>query len=470
MSWQPHTDQWYISQLRKEQNKLRDIVYKTNLKNTTGIDLGGLGGVSGASTTGAIGISRFQPFEAVITNIDQTGATTSDYDRIHATTVMIICKPAGSGNNPSATNPQIKWVDHTSGDGQLLMLTPQEGTTLTLEAGGNINIGSNTTVSDDEIMYLLWLNEHPTDNSTTGSYNLLKLTTGGTSGANTSLSNLSGTAINTDLAPPTSGTGLLDLGKSNKQWKDLWIDGVAYIDGLGQDLEMNSLSLLETGRIYFNTMSASTTNGTIWFDGTHIKCRTNSAEKILSNIGSGGSTSFVGFTADDDLAMGTYNINNLDQLIFGTGGSTTSPSWDNADHGLEVDSSGNLEYNVPSGEVHDFRINGDRAVSIASSYIFIDTGVTQIMQNDCYIRANGNTDYIAFHCSNGSNAGSKGAVEIPYDESTTYPSSQSTLDGLFGTDQGSIGVYEDTNATVNYRVKFYYRGDDGWYQISGAKV
>jgi len=231
------------------------------------------------------------------------------------------------------------------------------------------------------------------------------------------------------------------------------------------------MSLLETGRIRFNNFgSTPTDNGTIWFDGTHIKCRTNSAEKILSNIGSGGSTSFVGFTADDDLAMGTYNINNLDQLIFGTGGSTTSPSWNNADHGLEVDSSGNLEYNVPSGEVHDFRINGDRAVSIASSYIFIDTGVTQIMQNDCYIRANGNSDYIAFHCSNGSNAGSKGAVEIPYDESTTYPSSQSTLDGLFGTDQGSIGVYEDTNATANYRVKFYYRGDDGWYQISGAKV
>jgi len=178
MSWQPHTNEWYISQLRKEQNKLRDIVYKTNLKNTTGIDLGGLGGVSGASTTGAVGITRFQPFGAVITNIDQTGATTSYYDRIHATTVMIICKPAGSGNTPSATDPQVKWVDHTASDGQLLILTPQEGTTLTLLTGGNINISSDTTVTDNEIIYLQWLNEHPTDNSTTGSYNLLKLTEG----------------------------------------------------------------------------------------------------------------------------------------------------------------------------------------------------------------------------------------------------------------------------------------------------
>ena len=92
------------------------------------------------------------------------------------------------------------------------------------------------------------------------------------------------------------------------------------------------------------------------------------------------------------------------------------------------------------------------------------------MNNDCYIRANTGSDYIAFHCSNGSNAGSKGAVEIPYDESTTYPSSQSTLNSLFGTDPGSIGVYEDTNASTNYRVKFYYRGDDGWYQMSGTKV
>ena len=66
--------------------------------------------------------------------------------------------------------------------------------------------------------------------------------------------------------------------------------------------------------------------------------------------------------------------------------------------------------------------------------------------------------------------GTEGTLTSPYDESTTFPSSQSTLDDLFGDATGSIGVYEDTNGTTNYKVKFYYKGDDGWYQVSGSKV
>jgi hypothetical protein len=79
------------------------------------------------------------------------------------------------------------------------------------------------------------------------------------------------------------------------------------------------------------------------------------------------------------------------------------------------------------------------------------------------------TENIGIHVTNNSDKGTKGALEGPYDQSTSLPS-QSSLDDLFGEDEGSIGVYEDTDATTNYKVHFYYRGGDGWYKIQGTKV
>ncbi len=56
----------------------------------------------------------------------------------------------------------------------------------------------------------------------------------GASGASTALSNLASVAINTTLVSDTDDTD--DLGSSSKQWKDLYIDGIAYVDSAFLDI------------------------------------------------------------------------------------------------------------------------------------------------------------------------------------------------------------------------------------------
>ena len=87
---------------------------------------------------------------------------------------------------------------------------------------------------------------------------------------------------------------------------------------------------------------------------------------------SGGSTSFVGFTADDDLSMGTYNIDGVDQLIFSSATSSDSPTWTATDYGIEITGGTTptgLNYNIPTGKFHYFNIGGTPELTIAPTLI-----------------------------------------------------------------------------------------------------
>jgi hypothetical protein len=64
------------------------------------------------------------------------------------------------------------------------------------------------------------------------------------------------------------------------------------------------------------------------------------------SLESGGSTSFIGFTGDDDLDMATFDIERVGQIEF----SSTS-------HYIKSNSLG-FEYRVPVGDDHDFFVNG----------------------------------------------------------------------------------------------------------------
>ena len=74
---------------------------------------------------------------------------------------------------------------------------------------------------------------------------------------------------------------------------------------------------------------------------------------------SSGSTSFVGFTADDDLSMGTYNIDGLDQLIFSSATSSDSPAWSTSNYGFEIEGGTTptaLDIRVPSGKFVNVKV------------------------------------------------------------------------------------------------------------------
>ena len=53
---------------------------------------------------------------------------------------------------------------------------------------------------------------------------------------------------NTYICPSTNA--LMDLGAGVKQWKDLYIDGLAYIDGLGHGLDCGDFNLSSIGILY----------------------------------------------------------------------------------------------------------------------------------------------------------------------------------------------------------------------------
>ncbi|KKK67508.1 hypothetical protein LCGC14_2953380, partial [marine sediment metagenome] len=57
---------------------------------------------------------------------------------------------------------------------------------------------------------------------------------GSGTGASKALDDLATVAINADLDPGADGT--IDLGNTSKEFKDIWIDGVAYLDDLRADV------------------------------------------------------------------------------------------------------------------------------------------------------------------------------------------------------------------------------------------
>ena len=166
-------------------------------------------------------------------------------------------------------------------------------------------------------------------------------------GATTELDNLGTTSINADL-DPSDTSGNRDLGNSSNQWGDLWVTGVAYLDAIG-----------------FGTtaMTLPTSDGS-----ANYVLKTDGNGNLDWASVSGASTSFVGFSADNDLTMNTYNIDGLDQLIFSTATSTTSPTWNDSNIGMEASSVG-LYFNVPSNDYFTFNIDGDTEFSISASTI-----------------------------------------------------------------------------------------------------
>ena len=49
----------------------------------------------------------------------------------------------------------------------------------------------------------------------------------------------------TSIKPKTASAGNIDLGASGAQFKDLYVDGLAYIDGLGENLLVNSTNEIQ---------------------------------------------------------------------------------------------------------------------------------------------------------------------------------------------------------------------------------
>ena len=125
--------------------------------------------------------------------------------------------------------------------------------------------------------------------------NLSDIGTGGSSGANTALSNLdTTTALNATLRPTSHNA--YDLGTSTREWRNLYVDGIGYIDiisGISASITtVNATNLYASGVAQFT--GANTTLGNSATDQINIY----GILDFQHNTGSTGATS-----------AGTYNGN-----------------------------------------------------------------------------------------------------------------------------------------------------------------
>jgi hypothetical protein len=223
--------------------------------------------------------------------------------------------------------------------------------------------------------------------------------------------------------------------------------------------------------------SSANTGGSfaiLMWDDQNIGASSGRWVLVSSGTGSGGGGSGFVNPATTDLDMNTHDIIDLCRLEFDQAGQTLAAGTT----GLDADAD-KLHFNVPTGDVHRFTVNNSRKIEIASSYLFLDSGVSMIMEDDDTIRPNNTTDRIGFHSrywndSARDGVGTQGTVEVPYNALTDW-ATESNLNSYFGESSGSCGVIRNSNGSANYKGRFYFKigdgtADEGWYYVTAVKV
>ena len=172
------------------------------------------------------------------------------------------------------------------------------------------------------------------------------------SSASTTLSALT----DTDLTSVSSGQVLIYDGSNS--WDNKSLSGDVTINSSGVTaIEANTIGLTE--------LSASGTASS----STYLR-----GDNTWASVSSG-STSFVGFTADDDLSMGTYNIDGVDQLIFSSATSSDSPAWSTSNYGFEIEGGTSptaLDIRVPTGKFVNVKVAGTTEFEFKSNELDVN--------------------------------------------------------------------------------------------------
>ena len=109
-------------------------------------------------------------------------------------------------------------------------------------------------------------------------------------------------SLGSNFLPSTDDT--YDLGSSAKEWKDLYIDGIAYIDQIGTDAAPTASVYISGGEI----------------DGVTIGSETPAAATV-TNL-----TINTGLLADSSAASGSKSVGTAGQILY-SNASTSAPYW-----------------------------------------------------------------------------------------------------------------------------------------------
>ena len=358
------------------------------------------------------------------------------------------------------TADDLKQIDGASNAGQILFLQSITGQTITLKhhtgsaGGGNINIpgGADHVMGAQDIVLLQWDTINAAYTNSGGQWTLVSSSG---SGANTSLSNLSNVAVNTDIDMGTYDiTNLCRL----------------EFDPAGSTLANTTAGIDATAdEMHFNVPVGDdfkfTVNGTeeFVFKSNELDVKEND----ICNVGtiftdyiavSSGNTMIKSVGHFDPFGGDTYDLGdgtNYWRHLYISGDIHFK---DGDDAEIKKLSTG-LEYEVATDDYHRFQVNNVTKFQVGATSCSMDGGM---------IIGSADGVEIGYKVDNQAlTVGSKGSMIHPYLESTTNHStgSNSTLDGYFGDRDGAIGIqYDSSESAGSGKYRIWIRANGGWYK------
>ena len=294
-----------------------------------------------------------------------------------------------------------------------------------------------------------------------------------------------GADVDSNIIPDDDDT--YDLGSSSQQWKDIYIDGTAYVDtiSMGGNIDLPDSSDSSIGRARFGDSQ----DLQIYHDGT---------DSSITNA-----TGYLNIISDGDNAGHMYIQQKVDdgKIIFqndnGSGGITTY---------LEIDGSQDTQYvklrdsiMLALGNSWDFTLTHSSSQSIINN-----------SEGDILIKNDSNGDSIRFDCEDGSNStteyfrldgsavrvkfskdarfldnaqvqlGNSGDLKMYHDDTDSYVTNatgdlvvQTTLDDgdiIFKSDNGSGGVEEYFKLDGGETTTVFTKPTTGLHQVVTARA
>jgi len=173
MSWQSKTEQVILQDLLDQIQESREI--SSEFSQPINQQVGGLGVIGQGQPSGAFGASSgsmsFHPINVLITDVDQGGTATGVFDKIDVRGQFMIVDAVGALD--------VRFIQRASNNGQRIYLMPKIGKVLTLKTGGDIDIGADITVNDNQIIELIFGDENISNITADGGWIITGIGAGG---------------------------------------------------------------------------------------------------------------------------------------------------------------------------------------------------------------------------------------------------------------------------------------------------
>ena len=321
--------------------------------------------------------------------------------------------------------------------------------------------------------------------------------TSGEGGPITKLGPSQNVTVSASLLGPSSADDTIDLGTSSVQYKDLYIDGTAYIDGLGEDLLVAT-----TAAVQFRDTDLSinsSTDGQLDIDADTeleltspiVDINASTSVNISNDLKLDSDSAVLSLGADDDVTIThipdtAVRVNDAIGVQFRDAALSINSSTDGQ---LDIDADAELEITAPIVDINastsvnvsnDLKLDSDAAVlSMGSDG---EVAVTHVHNTGLEIKttgatANAVTDSLNLRVANGSAVAGIGAgltftAETNAGNDETIAAIRAVTTDVTAPD-GNAGVGEDADLAFHVMQAgtlteaFRYDADDDELYVSG---